>query len=98
MSEAGPKPWHPLTVLATAIVLPGVGHVLNGTPQRGLMFLFFIVVLAWATARIATPEMTFLGQHIGGVFVYGLSVLDAYKAARVRWAIWQHAERERNGG
>ena len=99
MSEGeATKPWHPITILAAAVLLPGVGHVLNGLPQRGLMFLFFIIVLGWATVRIAGPEMTFVGQHIGGIFVYGLSVIDAYKAARVRWEMWSHSRREAGGG
>ena len=29
-------PMHPLVVLAVAVVLPGVGQVLNGSPSRGL--------------------------------------------------------------
>ena len=87
------KPWHPSLILTAAVLLPGVGHVLNGMPQRGLMFLFFIIVLGWATARVATPEMSFFGQHVGGLFVYGLSVIDAYRTAKVRWEIWKHARR-----
>jgi hypothetical protein len=32
-------------VLLIAVLLPGVGQVINNTPKRGLMFLFFI--MAW---------------------------------------------------
>ena len=53
------KPYSPYFILGAAIVLPGMGHVLNGTPQRGLTFLLFIIVLAWATSKIAPPPGQF---------------------------------------
>ena len=93
MNERSQRPYNPYLILGLAIVLPGVGHVVNGNPQRGLIFLFFIIVLAWATFRIAPPQATFLGHYAGGVFIYALSILDAYKAARVKWEIWRHRER-----
>ena len=80
------KPPNPYAVLAAAIVLPASGHVWLGQTQRGLTFLFFILVLGWATAQVAPPAASFIGQHAGGVFVYLLSVLDAYKIARLRLA------------
>ncbi len=78
------KPPNPYAVLAAAIVLPASGHVWLGQAQRGLTFLFFILVLGWATAQVAPPAASFVGQHAGGVFVYLLSVLDAYRMARLR--------------
>jgi hypothetical protein len=83
------KPYSPYFILGPAIVLPGMGHVLNGTPQRGLTFLFFIIVLAWATAKIAPPQASFLGHYAGGLFIYALSILDAYKTARVKLETWR---------
>jgi hypothetical protein len=85
------KPYNPYFILAAAILLPGVGHVLNGTPQRGLTFLFFIIVLAWATFKIAPAQASFLGHYAGGLFIYALSILDAYKTARVNWEKWRFA-------
>ncbi len=85
-------PRNPHIILFAAIVLPGSGHVLQGLPQRGLMFLFFIVILSWASGHLMPPTSSFLGQHIGGFFVYGLSVIDAYKIARIRFAEWTHAQ------
>ena len=41
-------PIPPYQVLGLALLLPGVGHVVQGQPQRGLMFLFFTVLLGWA--------------------------------------------------
>jgi hypothetical protein len=84
------KPYNPYFILGVAVVLPGVGHVLNGNPQRGLTFLFFIIVLAWATSKIAPPQASFLGHYAGGLFIYALSILDAYKTARVKWETWRY--------
>jgi hypothetical protein len=95
MTQDAAKPYHPYTILGVAIVLPGVGHVLNGNPQRGLTFLFFIIVLAWATSRIAPPQATFIGHYAGGIFIYALSILDAYKAARVKWTLWEYERQEK---
>lgn len=88
MSQA---PRNPYAVLAAAILLPGSGHVLQGQPQRGLMFLFFIVVLAWVSRHLMPETASFLGRHIGGVFIYGLSVIDAYRSARIAWEKWKYA-------
>jgi hypothetical protein len=90
---AYPKPRNPYVVLAFAILLPGSGHALNGVPQRGLVFLFFIILLGWASVNFMPPQSTFFGRYIGGVFVYGLSVIDAYQAARVKWEKWRFAQR-----
>ena len=94
MKEGSAKPYNPYIILAIAIILPGVGHVLNGNPQRGLTFVFFIIVLAWTTSKIAPPQATFLGQYAGGIFIYALSIMDAYKAARVRREMWQYQQRK----
>jgi hypothetical protein len=82
-------PRHPYTILAAALILPGAGHVLLGLAQRGLMFLFFMVVLGWAGTHVMPDTASFLGRHIGAIFVYGLSVIDAYKTARIRWETWK---------
>lgn len=74
----------PLAILGAAAVLPGSGHVWLGLVQRGLTFLFFMLVLGWVTTRVAPPDASFVGRHAGGFFVYALSVLDAYRIARIR--------------
>ena len=85
------KPWNPYFVLAAAVLLPGSGHVLIGLPQRGLVFLFFIVLLGWVSVNLMPAGSSFIGQYIGGVFIYGLSVIDAYKRARINWEQWKFA-------
>jgi hypothetical protein len=85
-------PRNPYLVLAAAIFLPGSGHALLGLAQRGLMFLFFIIILGWASRNTMPEHFTLIGRHIGGIFVYGISVLDAYKIARIRFVEWTHAQ------
>ena len=87
-----PRPPQPLWVLIAALLLPGSGQVINGAPSRGLVFLFFIILLGWASANLMPPHASVIGRHIGGVFVYGLSFIDAYQTARVKWEKWQYAE------
>jgi urea transporter len=67
-----------------AILLPGVGQVLNQQPQRGLTFLFFLLLGGWISYHLTTPEHSMIGRLAGRVFVYAMSILDAYKWARVR--------------
>lgn len=89
--EAMPRPpLHPLWVLLIAILLPGVGQVVNDTPKRGIMFVFFMMSLGWVTLHLAPPEASFVGRYAGGFFIYAISILDAYRWARVRSEIFHH--------
>lgn len=74
----------PLVVLLTAIVLPGVGHVLNRLPTRGLMFVFYTILLGVITWHLTTPDHSLVGRLAGGLFVYAISIVDAYQWAVVR--------------
>ena len=75
---------NPYAVLAAAIALPGMGHVLVGQTQRGLGFAFFTLVGAWLTTKFAAPDVDVIGRHAAGVFVWALSIPDAYRSARLR--------------
>lgn len=86
-SASGPK--HPYLVALVALLLPGCGQVLNKQPTRGLRFAFFTLLLGWISYQLTTPEHSLLGRYAGGLFVYALSVLDAYKWARVRWEVFR---------
>ena len=88
MAERPPP--HPWLVLATAILLPGCGQVLNRQPQRGLTFLFFMLLLGGFTLVTADPGVSLVGKLAGGLFVYAMAILDAYRTARLRWEIWRH--------
>ena len=87
-----PAPRNPRLVLLAAIVLPGSGHVLQGRAPRGLMFLFFTIILGWASSHVMPDTASFFGRHIGGIFIYGMSVIDAYKWSKVKWEVWKHAK------
>ncbi|MBO0890472.1 MAG: hypothetical protein J2P14_06130 [Acidothermales bacterium] len=71
----------PLLVLCLAAVLPGVGHVAIGRPFRGLMFVFYTLLLGIITVHLADPSRSLLGRYAGGLFVYAISVMDAYRLA-----------------
>ncbi|MER2269227.1 hypothetical protein [Methylobacterium oxalidis] len=81
--EPAPPP-NPRLVLLAALVLPGMGHVLAGRPQRGLGFAFFTLIGAWLTTKFAAPDADVVGRHAAGLFVWALSIPDAYRTARLR--------------
>ena len=78
------KVMNPYLVLARAVVLPGAGHVAVGEPRRGLAFAFFVVLFGTLTYATTTPEISFIGRHAGGLFIWALSIPDAYRRARIR--------------
>ena len=84
-----PAPRNPRLVLLAAIVLPGSGHVLQGRAPRGLMFLFFTIILGWASSHVMPETASFFGRHIGGIFIYGMSIIDAYRWSKVEWEVWK---------
>ncbi|NSL71658.1 hypothetical protein [Hyphomicrobium sulfonivorans] len=88
MTNKHKRPINPYIVLALAIVLPGAGHVALGLPQRGFGFAFFSLLLALATWHTAGPEISFIGRSAGGLFVWALSIPDAYRIARLRYEKW----------
>lgn len=83
------KPVQPFVVLAVAILLPGVGQVLNRQPVRGLIFVFFAVLLGGFTLKTAAPDVSFVGKFAGGLFVWAMAIFDAYKTARIRAAVFE---------
>lgn len=91
------KPVNPYLVLFASLLVPGAGHVVLGKPQRGLMFLFFTVVLGWVSLRMMPDTASFFARHAGGILIYGFSVIDAYKTARIEWELAKYSRR-RNGG
>jgi hypothetical protein len=82
-------PLSPYLILAVAIVLPGMGQVLNRQPMRGLIFVCFAVLLGAFTLKTAVPDVSFVGKVSGGLFVWAMAVLDAYKTARIRHEVWK---------
>ena len=82
-------PLHPYTVLAIAVAFPGVGQVVNGTASRGVFMVSFMIMLGWVTYHTTTPEHSFLGRYAGGLFIYSISIVDAYHWARYRWELFR---------
>ncbi len=76
-----PSPW---LVLVVAVVLPGMGQVLNGYAKRGLVMVFYMLLLGAVTATLAEPGTSTVGMLAGGLFVYAISVMDAYRVAALR--------------
>jgi hypothetical protein len=93
------QPLHPWLVFAIAAVLPGVGQVLNQTPQRGLVMVFFLIYFAMTSYQLTTLEHSWLVRHAGGVFMYGFILIDAYRFAKIRHAYFHrgHAESKDSG-
>jgi hypothetical protein len=93
-----PKPpLSPYLVLASAIVLPGSGQVLNRQPVRGLVFVFFILLLGGYTLKTAASDVSVVGKLAGGIFVYAMAIFDAYKTARIRFEVWRHRANRASG-
>jgi hypothetical protein len=70
-------PLNPYSVLLVAILLPGMGQVLNRQPVRGLIFVCFAVLLGAFTLKTAAPDISFVGKIAGGLFVWAMAALDA---------------------
>ena len=86
-------PPNPYLVLAVAAVLPGMGQVMNRQPLRGLIFVFFILLLGAFTLKTAAADVSFVGKIAGGLFVWAMAMMDAYKTARLRHAVWTQAQK-----
>lgn len=69
-------------LVALASLVPGAGHVWLGQAQRGLMFLFFMIILGWISTKLMPDTASFIGRHIGGIFIWGMSIIDAYRINR----------------
>ena len=75
------SPW---LVLVVALVLPGMGQVLNDQARRGLVMVFYMLLLGAVTYAVAAPGTSPVGVVAGGLFVYAISVMDAYRVAALR--------------
>jgi hypothetical protein len=77
-------PLNPYFVLAIAIVLPGMGHFVSGAVRRGMMMQLFMIMGAFVTWHLAPQGASLAGRLAGGLFVYALSLPEAYRLARLR--------------
>ena len=77
-------PLAPILVLVIAILLPGMGQVINNTPIKGLVMLSFMLILGMITFNLAEPHISLVGKLAGGIFIYAISIMDAYYWAKYR--------------
>lgn len=89
MTAIQKAPVHPYLILLAAILLPGAGHVLMGVPKRGLVMQMYVIALGWITWHLTTRQQSLIGRLAGGLFIYAMSVLDAYRIARFTYAKYQ---------
>jgi hypothetical protein len=85
------KPIAPIWVLLIAILLPGMGQVINNSPKRGFFMACFMVILGLITFNLAQPHISMVGKLSGGIFIYAISILDAYYWAKYRMEIFSKA-------
>jgi hypothetical protein len=82
------KPLDAKLVLLVAILLPGMGQVLNNAPKRGFFMALFMIILGLITFNLAQPHISMAGKLAGGIFIYAISILDAYYWAKYRMEIF----------
>jgi hypothetical protein len=92
------RPLNPYLVLLAAILLPGFGHVLNGQARRGLTMQLFMIVFAFVTWHLAPPAASLIGKLSGGLFVYALSLPEAYRTAKFREVVFNRGDRPKSLG
>jgi len=81
------RPLSPVYVLLIAIFLPGMGQVINNTPKKGFLMACFMIILGLITFNLAEPDRSWVGRLAGGIFIYAISVIDAYYWAKYRLEI-----------
>jgi len=84
-------PWHPYAVLIASLLFPGAGQILVGQPQRGLGFAFFTLLLMMLTWQTTTADHSLVGRLALGLFVWAISVPDAYRIARFNYERWRQS-------
>ena len=75
------RPW---LVIVAAVLVPGSGHVLLGRPMRGLLLLFWMIILGAITYRLTGETTSAVGRFSGGFAVWALSVVEVARMARRR--------------
>jgi hypothetical protein len=49
-----------------------------------------MISLAFVTWQLTTPQRSLVGRLAGGLFVYALSLPEAYRLAKIRWAVYHN--------
>lgn len=72
---------HPRLVLLLSILAPGAGHLALGRTGRAFGLAFFTLFFAALTWKICPADRSWIGRTAAGLFVWALSIPDAYQSA-----------------
>ncbi|MCX8254395.1 MAG: hypothetical protein OTI36_10475 [Beijerinckiaceae bacterium] len=75
---------HPKLVLLLACLAPGLGHAALGRWSRAVGFAAFTQFFAALTWKLAPHDRSLVGRTAAGLFVWALSIPDAYRSAVLR--------------
>lgn len=90
-----PRPVWFVTLMA--FVLPGSGQWLNGAPIRGMIMQFSMLLGAYLTYQLTTPEISLVGRLAGGLLIWVFSIVDANGIAKRRVQAWARIEAAQAG-
>jgi hypothetical protein len=68
-----------------------MGQVINNTPVKGLVMISFMLILGMITFNLAQPHISMVGKLAGGIFIYAISIMDAYYWAKYRCERFKHS-------
>lgn len=85
------QPMNPKLVLLIAILLPGMGQVINNAPKRGFFMACFVIILGLITFNLSQPNISMVGRLAGGIFIYAISIMDAYYWSRYRTELFKQS-------
>ncbi len=88
-NKALQQPVNPKLVLLIAILLPGMGQVINNAPKRGFFMACFMIILGLITFNLSQPNISMVGRLAGGIFIYAISIMDAYYWAKYRTELFK---------
>ena len=69
---------------------PPLNAYVNGQPRRGLIMQLFMIVLGFVTWQLAPASASLVGKLSGGLFVYALSLPEAFRVAKLRQLAFEH--------
>ena len=79
------KPLNPYLVLITAALLPGSGHVVLGVANRGLVFLFFIILLGWGSGFDSGRTLDYVYENKPRGFTWLGRLIDKNYLNSIGW-------------
>ena len=51
-----------------------------------------LLIATSCTLKTAAPEVSVVGKFAGGLFVWAMAAMDAYRTARIRHTVWSHRQ------